>query len=117
MEYVSNDTNITDAILISIINANPLIKTIKLSGCSNITDISLIAISKKCKKLEDITINGCDAFTDDGIGELAWGCRLLERVDFRKCENINSYMFAIFNNYCPKLDYFLNNNSVWPREI
>ena len=77
--YYQND--ITDTILIELIQACPRLHTLYLTSETYITDIGILALSEHCHQLQVLSINKCHKVTETAVIQLLRRCRKLIRLD------------------------------------
>ena len=103
--FAVSTTNITDAMVCSLVHSCPLLEVVRFENCTQLTDVSIIelvqhakhlcslflgdnrnitdaameAIAEHCgERLKHLCLYGCDSITDNGLNILGKACHQLE---------------------------------------
>ena len=103
-------SRVTDASLIQVIEANPSLFALDLSGLLLITDALLKCVAKTSRLLTGINLAGCIEVTDEGILALAKSCTSLRRVKLTNCTLVTDAGVRKIIDSCPwLLELDINN--------
>jgi hypothetical protein len=101
---------ITDATLSAVAEHLPLLETLIMRH-TGITDIGVACVAAACSKLEYISLGSKDRAVclvgDDGVRALAKGCPLLHTLDFDYAQHVADGGLLALAAHCPKLRVFV----------
>jgi hypothetical protein len=108
---IVNNVRITDASMDAVAQHLPLLKTFYARNTS-ITDAGMCVVASACNKLESVSLGakrvyGIASLTDVGIVALARGCPLLHTLDFDYVNDITDDSLRALGVHCPQLGMFL----------
>ena len=78
-------TNITDAGIIEIAKAAPLLVELNLQAVFDITGGGVRVVASRCPKLAHVTIAGCNLVDDLALYDLVKKCKYLQFLDINMC--------------------------------
>ncbi|XP_001626109.3 F-box/LRR-repeat protein 15 [Nematostella vectensis] len=92
-----------------ILQRNPRLIVLDLSGCSTLTNLTSFTIAEFCPLLKEIRLSECRWVSPDGIIQVSLCCKDLEIVDLTGCWEITDHSVCSLASFCNKLKVILLN--------
>ncbi|XP_002741467.1 uncharacterized protein LOC100372595 [Saccoglossus kowalevskii] len=94
-----------DENFIPVVEQNPQLQKIDLTGCLSLTSQSIQAIANSCPALHYISVHGCHWVQAPALAVLAMNCECLQYVDLTSCWELDDETILVLIISHPGLKY------------
>lgn len=103
---------VRDKVLVELLQRNPQLNCLNLSGCNGLTNDCLENIGGNCANLSKIYLKECRWVSPEGVKNVALSCKLLRVVDLSGCWEVNDDCLTVLVKSCPEI-YQLSVNGCY----
>jgi len=102
---LSNCKWLTDSLLSPVLELNPCLVCVDVSGCQSISAVSLQILATRCRQIQKLSLKDCHWQTAAALTVIAYHCPQLYFIDLTSCWQVNDEAVCALVESCPRLTH------------